>query len=507
MSVARAAGHPVAVVVAEGRGVAADAAALVDVEYEPLEGVADAEAALADGAPLVYPEYGSNVCYTAQRGSGDVDAAFASAAHTVSLRVRFARIAPAPLEPRGVLAQYDPATEELTIWLTTQSPSGAREQLAQALDIPEQRVRVIVPDMGGGFGARNPVYPEYIAAAWASRRLGRPVRWVSSRSEDISTTSHARDQVVYLEAAADPDGRLLGLRARVIGNLGSFLYINTQLPPFRIHAMLPGCYKIPAYHAELVTTFTNTTTTGPYRGAGRPQAADCIERLMDVLARELRIDPVELRRRNFIQPDEFPYTTASGVTYDSGDYPGALEKLLAAVDLPGPPRTAAPGAGARRAHPDGHRPRHLRRAERRRLGERLRARGAIGARYGVHRLGRAWPGARDLLRPAAQPLPGGPLRADRHPPRRHGYLPAGRRHLRQPQHGARRHGAAPGVGHRNRQGAAHRGQPARGKRRRRAAGRWPLPHRRHRRPLGRLGPGRGGRLRPRQAAARRDARD
>jgi aerobic carbon-monoxide dehydrogenase large subunit len=334
VSVARAAGQPVAVVVAENRGAAADAAALVDVEYEPLDAVADAEAALADGAPLVYPEYGSNVCYTAQRGSGDVDAAFASAAHTVSLRVRFARVAPAPLEPRGVLAHWDPSTDELTAWLTTQSPSGAREQLAQALDIPEQRVRVIVPDMGGGFGARNPVYPEYIAAAWASRRLGRPVRWVSSRSEDISTTAHARDQVVYLEAAADAEGHLLGLRARVIGNLGSFLYINTQLPPFRIPAMLPGCYKIPAYHADLVTTFTNTTTTGPYRGAGRPQAADCIERLMDVLARELQIDPVELRRRNFIQPDEFPYTTASGVTYDSGDYPAALEKLLAAVDLP-----------------------------------------------------------------------------------------------------------------------------------------------------------------------------
>ncbi|HZR99737.1 MAG TPA: xanthine dehydrogenase family protein molybdopterin-binding subunit, partial [Chloroflexota bacterium] len=334
VAVARAVGQPVAAVVADDRATAVDAAALVDVEYEVLDAVADAEAALADGAPLLYPEFGSNVCYTFERGSGDVDAAFASAHRTVSLKVAFSRIAPAPLEPRGVLAHFDPHSEELTVWATTQSPSGMREQLALALDLPEHRIRVVVPDMGGGFGARNPVYPEFLAAAWASRRLGRPVRWVSTRSEDISTTTHARDQVVYLEAAADREGHVTGLRARVIGNLGSFLYINTQLPPWRIPAMLPGCYKIGAYHAELVTAFTNTTPTGPYRGAGRPQAADCIERLIDVLARELEIDPIELRRRNFIPANEFPYTTAAGITYDSGNYEGALDLLLKSVDLP-----------------------------------------------------------------------------------------------------------------------------------------------------------------------------
>jgi len=334
VAMARAVGQPVAAVVADDRATAADAAALVDVEYEVLDAVADAEAALAEGAPLLYPELGSNVCYTAERGSGDVDAAFASAYKTVALRVAFARVAPAPLEPRGVLAHFDPHAEELTVWATTQSPSGMREQLALALDLPEHRIRIVVPDMGGGFGARNPLYPEFITAAWASRRLGRPVRWVSTRSEDVSTTTHARDQVVYLEAAADREGHVTGLRARVIGNLGSYLYINTQLPPWRIPAMLPGCYKIGAYHADLVTAFTNTTPTGPYRGAGRPQAADCIERLMDVLAGELGLDPVELRRRNFIQPDEFPYTTAAGITYDSGNYPGALDLLLQHVDLP-----------------------------------------------------------------------------------------------------------------------------------------------------------------------------
>ncbi|HEY7060551.1 MAG TPA: xanthine dehydrogenase family protein molybdopterin-binding subunit [Chloroflexota bacterium] len=331
--VARAVGAPVAAVVAEGRGAAPDAAALVDVAYEPLPAVADAEAALAEGAPLVYPEYGANRCYRLTCGSGDVGAAFAQAAHTASLSVRIPRVAPAPLEPRGVLAQYDAAADELTVWATTQTPHRTREWLATALGLPDHRVRVVVKDMGGGFGARSSIYPEYVVAAQAARLLRRPVRWIASRSEDVSTTAHARDEVIELEAAADRHGNLLGLRARILGNLGCCLYATTQLSPWRIAMVLPGCYKVPAYAAEVVTAFTNTTPTAVYRGAGRPEAADCLERLLDRLAATLGIDPVALRARNLIPADAFPYTTASGVVYDSGNYLGALNLLLQTAHL------------------------------------------------------------------------------------------------------------------------------------------------------------------------------
>ncbi len=333
--VVRMVGMPVAAVVAEERAAAVEAAARVEVAYEPLPAVADAEAALAPEAPLVYPEYGSNVCFTLQRRSGDVDAAFASAHRTVALRIAFPRLAPTPLEPRGVLAVYDRGTEELTLWATIQSPSRLQAIVAAALGLPDQRVRVIVPDMGGAFGSRGSVYPEYLLAAWAARQLGRPVRWVATRSEEVSTTTHGRDMVVYVEAAASAAGELTGLRARVIGNLGSFLYSSTHVAPALVPSMLPGCYRVRNYAAELVGVFTHTNPTAPYRGAGRPEAADTIERVMDALARELGLDPAEFRRRNFIRPEEFPYKTAGGVTYDSGNYAGALEKLLALADYRG----------------------------------------------------------------------------------------------------------------------------------------------------------------------------
>lgn len=332
--VARAVGMPVVAVVAETPAAAVDAAALVDVEYAPLAAVADVEAALADDAPLLYPEYGSNRCFHLALGSGDLDAAFANAAQIVALRVAIPRIAPAPLEPRGVLAEYDAGREALTIWATTQTPHRMREWLAVGLGLPDHAVRVIAPDMGGGFGARSSIYPEYLVAARAARLLGRPVRWHSTRGEDISTTTHARDEVVYLEGAADAEGHLLGVRARILGNLGSCLYATSQNSPLRIATVLPGCYRLGAYRAEVTAAFTNTTPTAVYRGAGRPEAADCMERLLDRLAAALDLDPVELRRRNLIQPGEFPYATASGLTYDSGDYPGALERLLVTADLP-----------------------------------------------------------------------------------------------------------------------------------------------------------------------------
>ncbi|HLI25501.1 MAG TPA: xanthine dehydrogenase family protein molybdopterin-binding subunit [Chloroflexota bacterium] len=323
---------PVAVVVAESRALAADAAQLVEVDYEPLPAVADAEAALADDAPVLWPEFGTNVCFQVRFRDGEPERMFAQAAHVVRLTLRFPRLAPVPMEPRAILAQYDKYTGELTAWVTTQSPTGTRDQLALALDLPQNRVRVIAPDVGGGFGARTPSYPEFIVAAHLARRLGRPCRAVNTRSEDVATTTHARDEVVRLEGAFDAEGRLLALRGRVVANLGAFLYTNSIVVPPRIAAMMPGCYRVEHADLESYAVFTNTNPTGPYRGAGRPEAADCIERLMDAAARQLGLDPVELRRRNFIRPDEFPHRIPTGPVYDSGNYEGALDKVMALSD-------------------------------------------------------------------------------------------------------------------------------------------------------------------------------
>jgi carbon-monoxide dehydrogenase large subunit len=332
---------PVAVVVAESRAAAADAAQLVEVDYEPLPAVADAEAALAHDAPVLWPEFGTNVCFQVRFRDGEPERMFAQAPHVVSLTVRFPRLAPVPLEPRGILAQYDKYTGELTAWVTTQSPTGTRDHLALALDLPQNRVRVIAPDVGGGFGARSPAYPEYIVAAHLARRLGRPCRAVNTRSEDIATTTHARDEVVRLEGAFDTEGRLLALRGRVVANLGAFLYTNSIVVPPRIAAMMPGCYRVEHVDLESYAVFTNTNPTGPYRGAGRPEAADCIERLMDAAARQLGVDPVELRRKNFIRSDEFPHRIPTGPVYDSGNYEGALDKVVALSDYYGLKRQQA----------------------------------------------------------------------------------------------------------------------------------------------------------------------
>jgi carbon-monoxide dehydrogenase large subunit len=328
-------GMPVAVVAAESAGAALDAAALVDVAYEPLPAVVDAEAALRGGAPLVWPDLGTNVCFQVSQRAGDPEAAFARAARVVPLRVSFPRLAPAPLEPRGVVASYEPHTEELTAWITTQMPHGARDLLAGYLGLPEHRVRVIAPDMGGGFGGRGPGYPEYLVAALLAQRLGRPVRAVTTRSEDVATTTHARDSVIDVAAALDAEGRLIGLRARIVTNLGAMLYMSALVPTKNVIMMLPGCYRVQDVAIEATGVFTHTNPTGPYRGAGRPEAADTIERLMDAVARALDADPVDLRRRNLIGRDEFPYQTATGHSYDSGDYAAALDRVLEQSDYRG----------------------------------------------------------------------------------------------------------------------------------------------------------------------------
>jgi carbon-monoxide dehydrogenase large subunit len=322
-----AVGTPVAAVVARTRELAADAASAIRVEYEPLPSVADAEKALEPGAPLAREELDSNVCYRITKRGGDVEKAFAEADHVCRMRIASPRLVAVALEPRGVVAKPEP-TGDLTVWLSTQSPHRVRADLATGLGFPEHRIRVIAPDVGGGFGSKGPLYQEYIVACHLALELKRPVKWISTRSEDFVTTNQGRDQAMTSELALKRDGTMLGLKVRVVANLGAYLQSNTAGPPQRMMAMAPGCYRIQNCHVEVVAVFTNTISTGPYRGAGRPESVLNIERLVDQAARQLGIDRLEIRRKNFIRPEQFPYRTGVNVEYDSGDYEKSLSEAL-----------------------------------------------------------------------------------------------------------------------------------------------------------------------------------
>ncbi|MBA2632258.1 MAG: xanthine dehydrogenase family protein [Chloroflexi bacterium] len=331
-AVVRFVGEPVAAVVADDPAAADDAARLVDVDYEPLRAVTSAAAALAPDAPIIHPEHGDNVCYRLTVRGGDVDGAFAAAAHVVTVRVAHHRISAVPLEPRGVLARWDPGLGELTVWGSSQTPHQLRDDLAATLGLPQHRVRVVVPDLGGGFGAKGSTYREDVAVAALARTLGRPVKWISTRHEDFLTTQHARDQVDEATAAVDATGRVLGIRTATLTNLGAYLLGRSSRQALRVTTFATGAYRVPAHEAVATTVFTNTTPTGAYRGAGRPEAAYIIERLVDAVARELGLDPAEVRRRNYLQPGDFPYRTPNGATYDSGDYPRLLARLIEVSD-------------------------------------------------------------------------------------------------------------------------------------------------------------------------------
>ena len=229
------------------------------------------------------------------------------------------RLVALAMEPRGIVAKPEP-TGDLTVWLSTQSPHRVRADLALALGFPEHRIRVIAPDVGGGFGSKGPLYREDVLVSHLALKLGRPVKWISTRSEDFVTTIQGRDQAMTSELALKRDGTMLGLKVRVVANLGAYLHSLSTVQPQRMMTMAPGCYQIHNCHVEVVAVFTNTVPTGPYRGAGRPEAVLNIERLIDQAARELGIDRLEIRRKNFIRPEQFPYRTGVGVEYDSGDY-------------------------------------------------------------------------------------------------------------------------------------------------------------------------------------------
>ena len=325
-------GDGVAAVVAETPEAARDAAERVEVEYEELEAAVDVEAAAADDGALVHEALGSNVAFEFPYSAGDVDAAFASAPVTFRQRLVNQRQIPFAVEPRSVVAEYDRGHGKLTVWSTSQIPHLLRSQLAVMLGFPEHKIRVDATEVGGGFGSKLNVYAEEALAAWLARETGRPVKWTATRTEGFQATIHGRDQLADVEVAADEEGRLLGLRVRLLQDLGAYHQLLTPVIPTLTVLMIPGCYALENLEVDLKGVFTNKTPTDAYRGAGRPEATFLIERVMDMIADETGEDPIEVRRRNFISASEFPADTCTGLTYDSGDYDRALDRLLEEVD-------------------------------------------------------------------------------------------------------------------------------------------------------------------------------
>ncbi len=329
------AGEPVAVIVAEAPDTACDAADLVEVAYDPLPVVLDLEKA-ADGPPFVHEELGTNVAYTSTVAQGDVEAALRRAPVRISQRMVNHRVAPVSLETRGTAAMYDGSMGQgiLTVWTSTQEAHAIRDGLSEVLGLEAQRIRVITPDVGGGFGSKLNTYPEDAVVAHLASRLRRPVKWVETRRENLLTTTHGRAQMIEVDLAADREGRVLGMKSRILADLGASLVYTTAIVPTLTPLMIQGPYDIPALRCELLALYTNTCPTGAYRGAGRPEATYYLERVMDLVADATGVDPAEVRRRNFIPPSRFPFQAASGATYDSGEYAKPLDEALRLADYP-----------------------------------------------------------------------------------------------------------------------------------------------------------------------------
>ncbi len=324
-------GQAIAAVLATSPEAALEAVQNIFVDYQPQPACPEPLAALK--AHPIHPGLESNLALERTVSTGEVAQAFARAHRVVGGRFVQQRVAPTPLEPRGILASWDGIRQALTVWSSTQMPHSLRSALAQGLGLAENQVRVITPDVGGAFGAKINVYPEEILAAYLAKHLGRNIKWVEGRSEAFNTTIHGRAQVAELEMAFDAEGRILGLRGRVVADLGAYALETTLGNAPGTLLMLQGPYEIPALELKLLAVYTNATPTGAYRGAGRPEATYYLERLMDMGARALGLDPAEIRRRNFIQ-GPFPYRTHTGARYDSGAYAQALERLLEVSDYP-----------------------------------------------------------------------------------------------------------------------------------------------------------------------------
>ncbi len=324
-------GHPVAVVVATDRYLARDAADLVEVDYDVLPAVADPEKALAKGAPAVHPEWPDNTAFTFHQEGGDVDKAFAEADVVVKQRMTSQRLIPMALETRGVVAEWRGADRQLNLYTSTQIPHLVRTLVAQMLSLEENRMRVVTPEVGGGFGSKLNVYAEEALMGFVAMKINKPVKWIESRRENFLCTIHGRGHVDYYEVAAKRDGTILGIKLKIIQDLGAYHQLLTPAIPTLSVLMMPGLYKTKNVRADIVGVFTNCMPTDAYRGAGRPEATHGIERMVDLLADELKMDPAEIRLKNFVGKDEFPYATATGLMYDSGDYAAPLKKALEIV--------------------------------------------------------------------------------------------------------------------------------------------------------------------------------
>ncbi len=333
-------GAGVAAVVAETREIAEDALGLIEVDWEPLDAVVDVEQAVGPGAPQLHENAAGNVVM--DWSCGDADAtqqALDEADVVVEQRLVNQRLIPTPIEPRGAAAQYEPSTGEYTVWMTSQAPHVMRLLMtAFVFGIPETKMRCISPQVGGGFGSKIFLYPEYVLAAALAQKVGRPVKWMETRRENYAATTHGRDHVTYLRVGAKRDGTITALDVKTYANLGGVLSTIAPGTPTTLYGrMLSGAYRIPHIHCRVLGVYTNTGMVDAYRGAGRPEATYAVERGVDLVARELGLDPLEVRRRNFIQPDAFPYDPGilNGLKYDTGDYEKALARALELVDYEG----------------------------------------------------------------------------------------------------------------------------------------------------------------------------
>jgi carbon-monoxide dehydrogenase large subunit len=330
-------GERVAVVIAATEAQARDAAELVAVDYETLPAVVQADDAVRPGAPLIYEGAANNISFTLRMGNADAaEPAFARAQHVTRLSLFNNRLSAVTMEPRGCIGDFDAGTGRYTLYTSTQNVHGVRQGLShQILHVPESRIRVVARDVGGGFGMKGQVYPEEAVVIWAARRVGRPVKWIPSRAEAMLSDNDGRDQKVSAELALAADGRFLALRWTGLHNVGAYIEGAGCVPILFSLKLASTVYDIPAVSVSSSLVFTNTAPTVPYRGAGRPEAVYIMERLVDQAAREMGIDPAELRQRNLIKPDAFPYETRTGWTYDTGNYAAALAKCQALADWPG----------------------------------------------------------------------------------------------------------------------------------------------------------------------------
>ncbi|MGI9557207.1 MAG: xanthine dehydrogenase family protein molybdopterin-binding subunit [Solirubrobacterales bacterium] len=326
--VVRYVGEGVAVVVAASRYLAEDAAAAIDVSYDPLPVNTDPMAALDADTPVIHPDWGDNEIIRVARDTGDVEATFAAAPVVLSERLRSHRYAACPLETRGAVASVAPGTGEITVWMANQAPHRAKTHIARQLDLDENSIRVIAPHVGGAFGLKDHAYAEEVLAVVLARAIGRPVKWIEDRAEHFLASAHAREQLHEVEIAAEEDGLIVGVKDRFVADYGAYCINIGVGPATTTQAILPGPYRFQSYLTDLSAVATNKVPSGAYRGFGQPQATFVMERMMDRLARHLEMDPAELRRRNLIQPNEMPFATPAGLTYDSGDYPAALDAAL-----------------------------------------------------------------------------------------------------------------------------------------------------------------------------------